>query len=162
MTDAATASALLAEARRALAALPEGAAPREALGVEKTSRWRRPRIVRAGEAWHLGVLLIGDESVAATGEVIRAATEVRRGYAAESARQRAERRFEAARGGFGEGEVVHVGWTPIDVDAVDAGGASGPLAVIDGVPSVKWSNAGYMPLEAYLSDRLALLVPPGR
>lgn len=132
--------------------------PREALGHEKTSRWRAPRIVRVGSAWHVGVLLVADDAVFATSEVLRAAAPVRRGYAAESARARAERRAEASRGGFGEGETVHVGWAPIDLDAVAAGGASGPLALMEGVPSVRWSAAGgWMPLKAYLEERIALL-----
>ncbi len=53
---------------------------------------------------------------------------------------------------------MHVGWSVIDVDAVDAGGSSGPLALIDGVPSVRWSQAGgFMPLDAYLRERIPLL-----
>ena len=53
---------------------------------------------------------------------------------------------------------MHIGWTVIDLDAVDAGGESGPLAMIDSVPSVRWSSAGgWMPLEAYLRERVELL-----
>ncbi|WP_308220713.1 glutaminase [Microbacterium sp. C5A9] len=149
----ATASALLASARAGLAG-----APREGLGEERESRWRGHRIVRIGEAWHLGVLLLTEEHTLATAEVLRAADPGRRGYTAESARERAARRALALRGGFGEGEVAHIGWSVIDVDAVDAGGSSGPLAVIDGVPSVRWSTAGgWMPLEAYLRERVQLL-----
>lgn len=149
-----TVAALLAGARARLAGLPQ-----EGLGVEKSSRWRAPRIVRAGSAWHVGVLLLTADEVFATAEVLRAAEEVRRGYAAESARARAERRAQAVRGGFAPGEVVHVGWTAIDVSAVEAGGSSGPLAMRDGVPSVRWSAAGgYMPLAAYLDERIALLL----
>lgn len=145
--------ALLDAARASLRGVPQ-----EALGREKLSRWRAPRIVRAGSAWHVGVLLISDDAVFATAEVLRAAAPVRRGYAAESARARAERRAEASRGGFADGEIVHVGWTPVDLDAVAAGGASEPLAVVDGMPSVRWSaSAGYMPLDAYLDERIALL-----
>ena len=145
--------ALLDRARTALSGVP-----REALGREKTPRWRAPRIVRAGSAWHVGVLLIDDDAAYATAEVLRAAAPVRRGYAAESARARAERRAEASRGGFGDGETVHVGWTPIDVATVSAGGSSGPLALIDGVPSVRWSAAGgFTPLSGYLEERIALL-----
>lgn len=145
--------ALLDDARTALSGVPQ-----EALGREKTGRWRAPRIVRVGSAWHVGVLLIAGDALYATAEVLRAAAPVRRGYAAESARARAERRAEASRGGFDDGETVHVGWTPIDLDAVAAGGSSGPLALVDGVPSVRWSAAGsLMPLSAYLDDRIALL-----
>ncbi|MCM3779807.1 glutaminase [Microbacterium hydrocarbonoxydans] len=154
MDEVATpASQLLAEARAALVG-----APREGLGEERVSRWRGRRIVRIGDAWHLGVLLLTDTHALATAEVLRAADPGRRGYTAESARERAERRAEALRGGFAEGEVAHVGWSVIDVDAVDAGGASGPLGVVDGVPSVHWSTAGgWMPLEAYLRERVELL-----
>lgn len=130
----------------------------EGLGEERQSRWRGHRIVRVGEAWHLGVLLLTPTHTLATAEVLRAAAPGRRGYTAESARERAERRALALRGGFAEGAVAHVGWSEIDVDAVDAGGASGPLASIDGVPSVRWSTAGgYMPLDAYLRERIELL-----
>ncbi|KNY06017.1 hypothetical protein [Microbacterium sp. GCS4] len=152
-TPAPLASQLLAEARAAL-----HGAPTEGLGEERESRWRGHRIVKIGRVWHLGVLLLTDTHALATAEVLRAADPGRRGYTAESARERAARRALALRGGFDEGEVAHVGWTVIDVDAVDAGGASGPLAVVDGVPSVRWSTAGgWMPLETYLRERVELL-----
>ncbi|UJP10213.1 glutaminase [Microbacterium sp. KUDC0406] len=149
-----TTAALLAAARDRLRD-----APTQALGIDKASRWRGARIVRAGEAWHLGVLLLTRDGVLATGEVLRAAEEVRRGYTAESARVRADRRAQARRGGFGEGEVVHVGWTELDVGVVDAGGASGPLVMVGDVPSVRWSAAGVMPLEAYLDEQIGLRYP---
>ena len=132
-----SASALLHDARRQLAGVPK-----EGLGEEKHSRFRGDRIVRIGEAWHVGVLLLTDDAALATAEVLRAADAGRRGYTAESARVRAARREWALRGGFDEGEVAHVGWSVIDVDAVDAGGSSGPLAMVDGVVQVKWSSAG--------------------
>ncbi|WP_309128363.1 glutaminase [Microbacterium sp.] len=148
-----TTAALLDGARRRLAGTP-----RVALGVLRTSRWRADRITRAGEAWHLGVLLLTDDGALATGEILRAAEEVRRGYAAESSRERAARRALARRGGFDEGEVVHVGWQEIDVEAVDAGGASGPLALVDDVPRIRWAVGGALvPLAGYLEERIALL-----
>ncbi|GAT73711.1 glutaminase [Microbacterium sp. HM58-2] len=151
--DVDTAADLMDAARAALAG-----APREGLGEERESRWRGRRIVRVGEAWHLGVLLLTGTRALATAEVLRAADPGRRGYTAESARERAARRQEALRGGFAAGEVVHVGWTVIDVEAVDAGGSSGPLALLDGVPQVRWSTAGgYMSLAAYLDERIDLL-----
>ncbi|QMU96236.1 glutaminase [Microbacterium esteraromaticum] len=149
-----TADDLLRDARTRLAG-----APRESLGLQRTSRWRGDRIVRAGSAWHLGVLLLTDDGVLSTAEILRAAEPVRRGYAADSARARAERRAQARRGGFAEGEVVHVAWQVLDVAAVDAGGASGPLATVDGVPSVRWSPGGALvPLRGYLDERIALLL----
>ncbi|MGW8483208.1 glutaminase [Microbacterium sp. NPDC055903] len=148
-----SAAALLDDARSALADVSK-----EGLGEERRSRFRGHRIVRMGEAWHVGVLLLTDEHTLETAEVLRAADPGRRGYTAESARERAARRELALRGGFGEGEVAHVGWNVIDVSAVDEGGRSGPLALIDDVPQVRWSAAaGYMPLAAYLTERIALL-----
>lgn len=146
-------SELLASARAMLRGVPK-----EGLGEERSSRWRGDRIVRVGEAWHIGVLLLTEDRVLATAEILRAADPGRRGYTAESARARAARRQLALRGGFGEGDVVHVGWSVIDEDAVDAGGSSGPLALRDGVPMVRWSPAGaYTPLEAYLRERIELM-----
>lgn len=153
---------MFASTRRELARIPQ-----EWLGEERASRWRGRRIVPVGRAWHLGVLLLTEDRVLATGEVLRAADPGRRGYAAESARERALRREQALRGGFEPGVVVHVGWSEIDLAAVATGAASGPLALVEGVPSVRWSRAGdRMPLKAYLDDRLSLLraegtAPPG-
>lgn len=153
MTPPATTAALLDAARARLAG-----SPREGLGRQKDSRWRGTRIVPVGDAWHIGALLLTDDQVFATGEVLRATAPVRRGYAAESARERADRRAQARKGGFSEGATVHVGWREIDTAVVDAGGASGPLALVDGVPSIRWSTGGmYMPLQAYLEERLALM-----
>lgn len=157
---------LLDDARARLADAPREAlgqliVPRRVLGVG-----RSPRIVRRGAAWHLGVLLLTDDAVLATGDIVRARQEARRGYAAESQRQRAELQAAARRGGLAEGETVHIGWVELDVDAVDAGigaagAASGPLALRDGIVSVRWSAAGgYMPLAAYLNERVELLRNP--
>ncbi len=154
-------ASLFDDARRALAA-----AAREPLGELRTSRRvlgvaRAAKVVRVGSAWHLGVLLVGDDAVFATGDVVRARQEAPRGYTAESQRARAELAAAARRGGFGEGEAVHVGWRMLDLDAIGRGAPSGPLALVDAVPSVRWSAAaGFVPLEGYLRDRIALLLDP--
>ncbi|WP_194397385.1 glutaminase [Microbacterium atlanticum] len=154
---------LLEAARARLATAPREAlgelvVPRRILGVARAAR-----IEPRGSAWHLGVLLLTDDAVLATGEVIRARAEVRRGYTAESQRRRAELAAAARRGGFGEGETVHIGWRMLRPDALDGGEASAPLALADGVPSVRWSAAGgLVPLAAYLDERIGLLLdPPG-
>lgn len=137
-------------------ALGEVVVPRRILGVSRAAR-----VERRGTAWHLGVLLLTDDAVLATGEVIRARAEARRGYTAESQRQRAELAAAARRGGFAEGETVHLGWWMLHPDAVDRGEASGPLQLAGGVPSIRWSAAGgLMPLQAYLAERIALLLDP--
>lgn len=158
-----TAASVLDTARSRLSAVPREAlgeliVPRRLLGMG-----RAPRIAARGSAWHLGVLLLTDEAVLATGEIVRAREEVRRGFTAESQRRRAERAAAARRGGIPEGAVVHIGWHELDVDAVDRGAASGPLAVVEGVPSVRWSAAGgYVPLAAYLGERIDLLLDTDR
>lgn len=154
---AAPASALLAAARERLAGSAQ-----ERIGVDAAQRrifgiTRTPRIVPAGFAWHVGVLLITDAGVLATGDVLRARTEVRRGFTAESQRARAERAAAAVRGGFADGETLHVGWREIDVAAVDRGEASAPLSVRDGVVSVQWSSgSAARPLVDYLDEHLQM------
>lgn len=141
-------------------------APREGLGERLEPRRilglaRAPRIVPRGSAWHLGVLLLTDDALLATGDVIRARAEARRGYTAESQRHRAELAAAARRGGFDEGATVHLGWRMLDLDAVARGEASGPLALIDGTVGVRWSaGGGYVPLERYVDERVALLLAP--
>lgn len=152
-----TASALIADARVRLRG-----APRAALGDWASARrllgfGRAPRIVRVGEAWDLGVLLIADEQVLAAGEIVRSREEAIRGYTAVAQRERSERSAAAFRGGFPEGSFVHVGWTEVDVAFVDAGGASGPLSTVDGIPHVRWSAAGgARPLAGYLDEQIDL------
>lgn len=141
-------------------------APREGLGELVRPRRvlglaRAPRIVPRGTAWHLGVLLLTDDALLATGDILRARTEARRGYAAESQRRRAELAAAARRGGFPEGATVHLGWRMLDIDAAGRGEASDPLALTDGVVSVRWSaTGGFVPLERYLDERVGLLLDP--
>jgi len=139
-------------------------APRERLGELQEGRRvlgipRAARIVPRGTAWHLGVLLLTEEAVLATGDIVRSRAEVRRGFAAESQRRRAELAAAAARGGVPEGESVHIGWHPIDLSAVDE--RSAPLAVRGGETLVRWTAAGgFLPLTRYLDERIELLRHP--
>ncbi|WP_261167016.1 glutaminase [Microbacterium sp. Marseille-Q6965] len=151
--------ALFENARRRLDPVP-----REALGrLEVPGRLRRglgarPRIVPDGEAWRVGVLLIGDEAVFEVGEVLRAKPERRRGFTAESARQRAAAAAMCVRGGFAEGTTVNVDHSPLDLAVVAAGGSAGPLLWRDGALLVRWTAGGaLMPLDAYLRERIATL-----
>ncbi len=164
MTD--TARSLLDAARARLAAGDPEGLRRERLGERVTPRrvlglGRGPRISPVGSAWHLGALLVADDAVLATGDILRASDPGRKGFAAESARQRAETAREARRGGFSEGETVHIDWTAIDLDALAAGHPSGPLSVVDGRTLIRWSPRGAtMPLAVYLSERVDLLLHP--
>lgn len=154
---AATAAALLENARYRLAG-----SPRERLGAWAPTRrllgWSRaPRIVPVGDAWHLGVLLIGDAQVFATGDVLRARTEAVRGYTAHAQRERSERAAAAARGGFADGEVLHLGAVALELAPLAHGGDAGPLCVVAGIPHVRWGAAAQpRPLADYLDDQLAL------
>nr|WP_274635954.1 glutaminase [Microbacterium bovistercoris] len=148
-------------ARRRLAELPrerlgELVVPRRILGIA-----RPPRIEPRGTAWHLGALLLTDDEVLATGDILRAREDVRRGFTAESQRERAALAAAARRGGFAEGEPVHIGWERLDPAALARGEASGPLAMLGSVPGIRWSRTGALvPLEGYLDDRIALLLAP--
>lgn len=152
-------SDILADARFRLSGVP-----RERLGELQEGRRilgipRPARIAPRGTAWHLGVLLLTDDGVLATGDIVRSRAEVRRGFAAESQRRRAELAAAAARGGVPEGETVHIGWTAIDPEAV--GASSTPVAVRGSEPLVRWSAAGgFMPLGRYLDERIELLRHP--
>ncbi len=154
--------ALLASARSRLAG-----APRIRLGeLREPGRIRRAfggreAIVPAASAWHLGVLLVGDERLWATGTILRASEEVRRGFTAESQRERAAVRGMAFRGGFAEGEPFHTGGGEIDVAAVAGGSPGGPLSWRGGRLMVSWSPAGFlMPLADYLDERIGLALAP--
>jgi len=140
-------------------ALGEVVIPRRILGISRATR-----IERRGSAWHLGVLLLTEDAVLSTGQIVRARAEAPRGFTAESQRERAALAGAARRGGFDEGQTVHIGWQALDTDAVAEGAASGPLSLRAGVPSVRWSAAGgWVPLAEYLDDRIELLAqpPPG-
>lgn len=158
MSDSAL-SALLDEARVRLTGVP-----RERLGELQEGRRllgipRAARIAPRGTAWHLGALLLTDDALLATGDIVRSRPEVRRGFAAESQRRRAELSAAAARGGVPEGETIHIGWESIDPAAV--GPSSTPVAVRGGELLVRWSSAGgLMPLGRYLDERIELLRHP--
>jgi len=109
---------ILAAARTRLAD-----APRERLGELQEGRRllgipRAARIAPRGTAWHLGALLLTDDAVLSTGDIVRSRAEVRRGFAAESQRRRAELSAAAARGGVPEGETIHIQWAPVDLSAL--------------------------------------------
>lgn len=154
MTDA---SELFRAARERLVGSPrehvgEWAISRKVLGIG-----RSPRIVPVGDAWRVGVLLITDDGALSVGEVVRSRQDAPRGFTAEAQRERSERMAAAYRGGFADGEHVHVGWHEIDLAAVDRGESSGILSVIDGEPFVTWSTSGEpRPLAAYLHEQLGL------
>ena len=124
---------------------------------------RNARLRRTGAAWNLGAVLIETETLAllTPGTVTRSKKERRVGYVAESARERDALRWAAARGGFAEGEVVHVDPERLDIDALTAGqcARSGPLVLNDrGEIAIEWAReSAPRPLAGYLEERATLL-----
>lgn len=119
----------------------------------------KPKVVPDGTAWRVGTLLIADGAVYEVGDVVRASEERRRGFTSEASRRRAEAEAMCVRGGFAPGDVVNVDHAEIDLPALAAGGSSGPLSVRDGAVVIRWTQAGaVMPLEAYLREKIDLLV----
>lgn len=181
MTDAAEPAAgatdaagrAIARARERIAdavvALREAGARHETLAelVPERRMLRIPRAARMtpiGNVWRLGVLLL-DESggLYGTGHVVRAERAARKSVTAEAvARQRAWR-AAAVKGGIAEGETVDFDTAPVDLDELGRAGASGPLVLRDDAVLVRWSPAqpdALTPLDAYLRDRVDLLVHP--
>ncbi len=142
-------------------------APQDLLGEVVTPRMlgipRAPRVALRAQAWHLGVLLLGEDEVYATGEIVRSREPARRGYTAESQRARASLAEAAFRGGILPGTAVHLGWRRIDLETL-AGAASvdsSPLAVIDGQVRVRWSaSGGFADADRYVRERVELLRHP--
>lgn len=137
-------------------ALGEIIVPRRFLGLSRSLR-----IEPRGRAWHLGALLLGDTQLYAAGEVIRAADDGRRGYTSELARMRSEAAVAAVRGGFPEGETIHLAWRGIDLDDVLDGGRDDLVFMADGELRIRWSRQGApVPLAAYVGERVELLAEP--
>lgn len=127
---------------------------------------RAPRMSAIGPVWRLGVLLLdADGRLYATGRVIRAERAVRKSVTAESVAEQRAYRAAAIKGGLPEGATVVFDAEPIalDADALAAGAASGPLVMRGDEELVRWSPTqpdALIPLEAYLRDRVDLLVSP--
>lgn len=151
----------LAEASARTETLAEYVPGRRVLGMP-----RAPRMSAIGPVWRLGVLLLdADGRLYATGGVIRAERAVRKSVTAESVAEQRAYRAAAIKGGLPEGATVVFDAEPIalDADALAAGAASGPLVMRGDEVLVRWSPTqpdALIPLEAYLRDRVDLLVSP--
>ncbi|MDM7890790.1 hypothetical protein [Curtobacterium caseinilyticum] len=144
-------------------ALGEYVEPRAVLGIR-----REPTIRSLGRVWRVGALLLGSSPetsgrVWATGRITRVTDPGRQQFVSVSAEVRRAYRAAATKGHFRDGDTVNHGTVPIPLDA-SLVGADGVLAVVDDEPVVRWSPVAgaTVPLEAYLRDRIALLVDPPR
>jgi hypothetical protein len=173
MGEADAAAGAVARAReavgRAVRALAEASARTETLGEYVAGRRvlgipRAARMTPIAPVWRLGVLLLDAEGrLYATGRVVRAERAVRKSIAAESVAEQRAFRAAAIAGGIAEGETVDFDAHPIPLDVEALTAASGPLVLgYDGV-LVRWNPSlpdALMPLEAYLSERVDLLIHP--
>ena len=151
----------LAEASARTETLAEYVPGRRVLGMP-----RAPRMSAIGPVWRLGVLLLdADGRLYATGRVIRAERAVRKSVTAESVAEQRAYRAAAIKGGIPDGATVVFDAAPIelDADALAADAASGPLVMRGDEVLVRWSPTqpdALIPLEAYLRDRVDLIVSP--
>jgi hypothetical protein len=126
---------------------------------------KKAAMVPQGRVWRLGVLLLdGDGVLYATGQTTRSLEPGRPAYQSLSAEQRREYRAAAFRAKFAPGETVNFNAPPIEPDPLSLQSATGPLFVRDGRALVRWSptasDDSAVELEAYLADRVSLLVDP--
>jgi hypothetical protein len=150
---------------RAVQRLEEAGVADEALATFTTPKrvlfvQRAPVMLPVGRVWPLGVLLLGrDGSLHATGKITRAVPPGYPGYQSPGIEVRRGYRAAAHAGRFAEGDTVNFDTTEIAIDAVDA--ASSPLFVDGGMARVRWNSTNptqSRPLDAYLADRVGLLV----
>jgi hypothetical protein len=169
VTDNTAGASVRALLSNTVAALTTAGAPDEALGILKPSKgfsiFRTADVIRpAGRAWRLGVLLLDASGrLYSRGDVTRAIEPGRAATNRSAAgEERRAYRLAASRGGFPYGEVVNYGHLPIAVDDAALAAGSGPLFVRDGDVFVRWdastADLGVTRLDAYLADRMSLLV----
>jgi hypothetical protein len=170
MTDQpAVAVRIRSSLERAVAQLEAAGVADEALAVFTIPKrilfvQRAPVMLPLGRVWPLGVLLLGrDGSLHATGTITRAVPPGYPGYQSPGVEVRRGYRAAAHAGRFVEGDTVNFDTTEILIDEVDD--ASTPLFVDGDVARVRWNRTNpslSRPLDAYLADRVGLLVdPPG-
>lgn len=173
MGEADVAASAAARAReavdRAVQALAEASARTETLAEYVPGRRvfgipRPPRMTPVARVWRLGVLLLdADGRLFATGRVVRAERAVRKSITAESVAEQRAYRAAAIKGGIAEGETVDFDAQPVSLDVDALAAASGALVLVGDDVLVRWNPRlpdALMPLEAYLRERVDLLIHP--
>lgn len=137
---------------------------RRVLGITRAAR-----MTAIGRVWRLGVLLLdADGGVYATGRVVRAERAARRSITADAVAEQRALRAAAVKGGIPEGETVDFAARRVDFEELSREAESGPLVLSsDGAGGlavfVRWSPSqpdALTPLDAYLRDRVDLLLHP--
>lgn len=124
---------------------------------------REPVLRPEGRVWRLGVLLLGgDGTLYATGQLVRATPPGRTQYVSVSAETRRAYRAAAERGHFRDGETVDFDAPEIELTVAALRSATGPLLLRDGEALVRWSASSEQTVAfaGYLAERVDLLAHP--
>ncbi|MGB3911218.1 MAG: hypothetical protein WBL06_12170 [Pseudolysinimonas sp.] len=154
MTPTPAASAVIVVA---VAKLRDAGVPTETRVATLRGAFGRTKYRAAGEVWRVGALCLADDgAVFATGDVLIVTEPTHPNHRNALAVERNDRRAQLRRAGIAAGTTVVVDARPLDLDAPEP-----PLvATADGL-GVFWAvGATPVPLDAYLAERVELLVHP--
>lgn len=122
---------------------------------------RAPALRPIGRAWRLGVVLLSaDGRLFTAAESTRAVEPKWFNHRSTEVEHRRLAQQAAHRGPFAEGEVVNFEVVELALDEHSLHDGSGPLSVVDGTVMLRWAghDLGLTPLDAYLEDRVSLLI----
>jgi hypothetical protein len=144
-------------AAAAVAELRDAGAPTETRVATLRGAFGGTKLRAVGEVWRLGALcLAADGAVFATGEVIVVTEPTHPNYRNELAVARNELRVLLRRAGLPVGSTAVLDARPLDLDAPEA-----PLVPTEDGLGVLWIAGGaIIPFDAYLTERVDLLVNP--
>jgi hypothetical protein len=119
-----------------------------------------PRLEPVERVWRLGVLLLGHSgALYATGTTLRVSEPRHPNAQSRLAEDRRELRALALKSGIPGGETINLDAIDIPLDALTP--TSRPVAKTDAGYLVAWARGSDLtPLDAYLDERIALLVGP--
>lgn len=141
----------------AVAKLRDAGAPTETRVATLRGAFGRTKLRAVGEVWRLGALcLAADGAVFATGDVIVVTEPTHPNYRNELAVARNELRVLLRRAGLPMRSTAVVDARPLDLQAPEP-----PLvATPDGLGVIWTAGGAVIPLEAYLTERVDLVVNP--
>jgi hypothetical protein len=122
---------------------------------------RAPALRPIGRAWRLGVVLLSvDGRLFTAAESTRAVEPKWFNHRSSEVEHRRIAQQAAHRGPFAEGDVVNFEVVELALDEASLRAGSGPLSLVDGTVMLRWAghDLGLTPLDAYLDDRVSLLI----
>jgi hypothetical protein len=141
----------------AVTRLRDAGAPTETRVATLRGAFGGTKLRAVGEVWRLGALcLASDGAVFATGDVVIVAEPTHPNYRSELAVARNELRVLLRRAGLPVGSTAVLDARPLDLDTPEP-----PLVSTDDGLGVLWTAGGtVIPFDAYLTERVDLLVNP--